>query len=182
MPNRALRSRTVEINPEDSDLPAGERDYADRQSEGLGSDLVLEGGLSNAQRDTPTEVSMSEQREGVTTGIAVTEAPNLRDLFTGMLAAMQESNKALQSSAESKISSLQENSKALQTSIEAKISGLQENSNKLQASVEAKLNQLEQSNVKLQEKVRADIRSENVKLIERFEAENKKLSNAFSER
>jgi hypothetical protein len=87
MPNRALRSRTIGINPKDSDLAPGECDYADRRSEGLGSDLVLEGG-GRTHTGIPQQKSMSEQREGVTTEISVTEARNLQDLFTGMLAAM----------------------------------------------------------------------------------------------
>jgi hypothetical protein len=55
------------------------------------------------------------------------------------------------------------------------LADINENNRALQSSAETKINQL-------QETVRADIRSENKKLIKRFEMENQNLSKEFSKK
>jgi hypothetical protein len=89
--------------------------------------------------------------------IATAESGDLRNLLTGFLAAINESNKAFQSSVVAKINELQESNTKLQTSVESKLS-------------------------KLQESVRADISSKIEKSIKRFEVENQKLGKEFSEK
>jgi hypothetical protein len=150
------------MDTDDEDFTAGEREGDCSVEEPHSVDLPSQQGVGLVSTRVGTECGWGQPDIGESRLTDILQTPisdsgDLKNLFAGMLAAINESNKALQSS------------------VEAKINRLQENSNRLQASVESKLSNL-------QETVRADIRSESEKLIKKFEKENQKLSKQFSDK
>jgi hypothetical protein len=75
---------------------------AGSQSEGLGSELVLEGDVAASQRGTATKRTSLEGREKISIEMSGTEKHNLQNLLA---ASIKESNTALQTSVEQKIKS-----------------------------------------------------------------------------
>jgi hypothetical protein len=152
MANRTLRSCIVEIHTDDKDFTAREceGDCAVEQPTVLGCleepksvDLPSQQEFELGSTGVGTECGLGqpdigESRVTDTIQTPISDSGDLKNLFAGILAAINESNKALQSSVEAKLSNLQES-------------------------------------------VRADIRSENEKLINKFEGESKTKQRIFRE-
>jgi hypothetical protein len=157
MANRALRSRTVEVSQEICEITAEESpsDWPSAQPEVLGSASEhIESQSDDRGLVTPDDTV--EQREVM---------------------------------AECRDEASKETSATVPSNLQDLFNGMLAAFKESQATVESKLNKLEESNTKLAESnarlensLRADIRSENEKLIKRFEAENHKLSKEFSDR
>jgi hypothetical protein len=98
-----------------------------------------------------------EVREESPIDITMADPNDVRNLFENMLAAIKDSNRQIQESNDKLRKSVEESNKALQINVAA-------------------------SNIKLLESVKADIKSETEQLIKRFDLENQRLGQEFSEK
>lgn len=161
MASRALRSRTVEISPEDLEMQAGEN-TSDRPSE-QPEDLGSLGEPSEQTYISPHEVALGPQPDVSIVGPEVeagTPSPELlgtghsielKQILAGIMAAIQQSNATLQESVRAELNTLREQNQVFQENIRADIHS-----------------------------VRTDLRSENEKLIKRFESQTQEAKKEFA--
>jgi hypothetical protein len=151
MVSRALRSRTVEANQDDNELPARESDKfvsLSSESESVEIAAVSQQEVAGELEPEPQAVELVEVRGENAKECADHDPSELKQMLAGMMAMIQQS-------------------------VRKDIGSVKADINSVKTDITSKFN-------KLQEDLRVEIKSENEKLIKKFELQNQKSHKELS--